>query len=378
MSLILTALSVSMLSEPALAEPYLALREGYTCAQCHVNHTGGGMRTEFGNIYSQTALPAWPVQPGDDAERGSAVDLRLSDSVAVGGNFRLNHTTVMATESTYLNPASGNERVTGSIDTQHQFSVPEGNLYVRAELVPDHVAVYLDQVLTPGFDIREAFAIAEALPGGTYVKAGKLLQPFGMRILDDDASTRVVTQYRYDTPQLGVEAGVDTERVQAAIAVTNSGGGALGKKFVGNAAVVFRPVRFGVSAAHTDEATGEKAISKEAFGVYGGLGVGRLVVLGEIDTVIDIGGKDAGTQLVSLIEADVLLVQGLNLKIAGDTHDRDVANPEDHRSRLVAGLEFFPVQFLQTSLFYQARFDVPQAAAAAKADRLTLQLHGFF
>src|SRR5262249_58083674 len=41
----------------SLADPAFAVRTGYACQQCHLNRTGGGMRTSFGGLYGQLTLP---------------------------------------------------------------------------------------------------------------------------------------------------------------------------------------------------------------------------------------------------------------------------------------------------------------------------------
>src|SRR5207302_5272091 len=90
-------LTTALLAPAAsLAEPYLAVRTGAKCMVCHVNPTGGGKRTEFGSIYSQTAMAAERL----DLRTGKAVPAgasepeswtgRLNDQFAVGADLRAN------------------------------------------------------------------------------------------------------------------------------------------------------------------------------------------------------------------------------------------------------------------------------------------------
>lgn len=351
----------------AQAEPYMAVREGLPCGQCHINRTGGGLRTGFGNVYAQTALPAWTW--GEHV--GTVVSGDLAEAVAVGANLRLNHTTVLPEESVYQG------EVIGTQELEQSFSIPEGNLYLALNLLPDRVRVYFDQTVAPFFGLREAVILIEDLPAGSYVKAGQLLQPYGLRILDDDASIRTVTQVRYDTPQLGLEAGIDHKPVHVAVATTNGGGTGLGGKVTGTGAVVFRRFRLGASGAWVDETVDDEEPARRWLGGgYGGVSIGRLTLLGEVDAVVT--SADDRTQLAALAEGDLLVARGVNAKLAYDWHDRNAAVAENHRSRVVGGLELFPAQFVQVSLLYHLRLDLPQAPAADRADRLVAQLHGFF
>ena len=59
--LVLGTLAGLFASGRAQAEPYLAVEAGLKCAQCHVNPTGGGKRTAFGELYARNQISARAV-----------------------------------------------------------------------------------------------------------------------------------------------------------------------------------------------------------------------------------------------------------------------------------------------------------------------------
>src|SRR5262245_60247475 len=65
------------------AEPYLAVRAGSQCAQCHVDPAGGGLRNPAGIIYGQTQLPAHQVRPADSIWTGE-----VGKMLQLGGDLR--------------------------------------------------------------------------------------------------------------------------------------------------------------------------------------------------------------------------------------------------------------------------------------------------
>ena len=84
---LLVALAASLLTGLAHAEPYLAIANGYKCSQCHVNPTGGGLRTPFGNVFAQTVLPARHLDTGTDTWTG-----QINRFIALGGDLRFDGT----------------------------------------------------------------------------------------------------------------------------------------------------------------------------------------------------------------------------------------------------------------------------------------------
>ena len=80
-----SALALIAFAGAAQAEPYLAAQMGLKCAQCHVNPTGGGMRTVFGNAFAQTQLAAKRIGGDEDMWTGQVMKF-----LSVGGNARAN------------------------------------------------------------------------------------------------------------------------------------------------------------------------------------------------------------------------------------------------------------------------------------------------
>lgn len=352
------AVSVSGPSDNPAHEPYLAVRTGLKCSACHTNVTGGGNRTTFGNVFAQTGLPFAPAS--------SVVRKQVAEFLGVGFDLRGEGVAIVEGDPEAVNQP----RTAANLDV--------AQVYLAAAFLEERLQLYVDQTVGPDRAVaREAFAMVRRLPLDGYAKAGKFLLPFGLRVQDDDELIRLpVTGVGYLTPEQGVEVGIEPGPLALSVALTN---GTVvetnsSKRLTSRASVVFPSFRVGASAS-LDERPG--AERRELIGAFGGVRVGPLVLLGEVDLVRNIGG---GTleELVVYGEADWLVRRGVNLKVTHGRHDpdRDAANEIPTRTRV--GAELFPIPFLRLAAFYAALADPRSPGGPTDLDRVTVEAQVHF
>lgn len=360
------------------AEPYMAVRGGYKCGQCHINRTGGGMRTEFGVIYSQTVLPNTFINFSDEDAFFSG---KAGSKISAGANLRVSDKTIF-----------GVDRPRGTSQFDNSIEIPEGNFYIKLDLINNFLSFYVDETILPaGARNREAFALIYNLPLNSYLKAGRMLLPFGYRILDDNSFIRQRTGYNYDNQDIGMEIGLEPGPFSFSVAITNGTQGAsennIDKQisFVGSA--VFRKFRIGGSFSR-NKIPGEPTDKiTTMFGAFAGLYTGRFTWLGEADIIQprqekeEQTDKDArkkfGDQLALYSSLNFLLIKGANIRVAYDYFDPRTKWKEDERTRLTFGLEIFPIQFLQVGIFYRILDSIPQKPKENE-NRFIVEFHVFF
>ena len=347
----------------AQAEPYLAQREGYKCSKCHTNRTGGGKRTAFGFQYGLTHLDAFAKAPATTRPapaRPWMPDPNLGDWVSVGANLRLAHTTLFADE------------------IHNTFQNPEADIYLEIK-AGRLVTLYTDTSVAEGsVEAREAFGML-AFDFGLSIKAGVILLPYGLRIWGDDEFIRQVTGFGFDSPDLGVEIGVERGVFGAYLAASNGAGAGLDsddhKRLSLHTELTFAPFRVALSGTYN--ATDDRS----AFGgaVTLGASLGRVTLLTEFDVLATHYDKQDETvySLVAYAELDVLIIRGLNLRVSYGFHDPAMDVEEDQRMSIRAGFEHYPVPFAAMGLFYTFRDSVPQDEVG-NADSLHAELHLFF
>jgi hypothetical protein len=343
-----------------LSEPYIAIRTGLKCSSCHINRTGGGQRTRMGAGYGTQDLP-WKKINLQERNIPSYWSLH-DDLVALGGDFRfLNDTTFVED------------------DTANTFQTDKVDLYLTFQLLPDRLTLYSDTSLAPGGTReREIAAIIDISPGRSWVKAGKFVLPYGLRLEDDQAFIRQFTGFTFNNPDLGVEIGYEPSHWSLVASATNGTAGSVDnntdKQIVGSAAYVHQNFRVGVSGSFNK---GEAAETNSA-ALWGGFHLGPAVLLGEFDFVHD--EPDATTkrdQIITYAEIDYLITQGWNIKAAYEYYDPDTSIDENQRDRVLIGVEPFIIPFLQLGVYYRFNQSIPQNKLQ-NADELTFRLHIYF
>jgi len=354
----LLALS-TLLGGHALAEPYLAVRYGLKCQTCHVNPTGGGLRTNFGDVFSQTELPAHTVRGDWGLWTGE-----VTKWLRVGGNLRYD---------------ANFTRTPGEANVDH-LQIQQGRMYAEAEPIPNRLIFYVDEQMTPGPGApinHEAYAILWGASHDWYLKAGRMYLPFGFRFEDQTAFVYDVSSITMYSPDNGLEFGWLHGHWDAQVTVSNAtAAGDLpstnGKEYGLQASYVESGWRAGV-AAHDDDSPFAR---RKILGIFGGMHTGPVDWLGEIDSVENEVGS-INREAAALVEADWLIARGSNLKLTLERFDPNRDVHDDRRSRYSLVYELTPVQFVQLRAGVRDYYG-PRRIPSQSSNLYFIQLHLFF
>jgi hypothetical protein len=336
------------------AEPYFAIMTGQKCAACHVNGTGGGKRTEYGNAFAQTQLPARVPEKFWNGQ--------VMEHLAVGGNLRAG--------------ATGTD-IDGT-DDSFEFDLEEALVYVEVPLLDDRVTFYFDERVSPDVTNREAFALVRFPERSAYLKAGKMFLPFGWRLEDDSEFVRQVSGINYNTPDEGIEGGLDIGAASLQLALSNgtAGGNEIdrGKQWSAVGSWVKSAWRIGASANFNDADEDDRTM----YGVFAGLKTGPVSWLAELDHVDDEALGTAGReQDIGFLEANWWIRRGHNLKVSYGYYEPDDDVDEDERVRYSLVYEYMPFAYVQLRAGVRSNDGIPQNAVQ-NAEFYFLQLHAFF
>jgi len=336
------------------AEPYLAVRTGLKCMSCHVNPTGGGKRNAFGRIYGESILPSKPT----DKPLGSL----FGDRFDIGGNLR----------------ASFKANRTQNQKNSSAFNTDRANIYIEAKLIPDKLSFYLDQQFAPGSDNRESWLKLQNKEGSTYLKAGKIFQPYGLRLEDDDALVRSVPGINFSTPDNGLELGLEKGPWSTQLSLTNgSAGGAetnKGKQIGARVEYIQPKWRLGASA-NINKGDSQDRQMQNIFAGFKWLDSEFLV---EADHIKDTNtSKGDIEQIATHFEINKEVKKGHNVKLSMEYLDPNLDIDEDHRSRTSLIWEHTPVPMLQVRIGLRSNKGIPQNDEQ-NSEEAFLQLHGFF
>jgi hypothetical protein len=340
----------------AVAEPYLAIQNGYKCVACHVNPTGGGLRNEFGVIYSENVLPARTLPPGFPTWSG-----RIASFLRAGWDAR----------------ASWSRTRVPNNPTQEQRQLDQLRLYADINVIPERLGLYLDEKVAPkNAQEYEGYVRLNDAAHGWYLKGGKFYLPFGLRLQDQTSFVRELSGISMTTPDTGVELGLEQTSWSAQLDYSNDIGNAsaASRHQISAQFVWVQPIyRLGAAASTASTSNGNRRLGA----LFAGLRTGTIAWLGEIDLVRDDGFADgARTMLATLGEIDWALHRGQNFKLTAEYQDPDRAVHEDQFARWSAVYEFTPLPFLQLRAGYRLYRGIPQNDSQNRQTAF-VELHGY-
>ena len=345
----------------ARALPRYSARYEQNCALCHVNPTGGGMRSAY--AVQQLIPKEFAISPATP-EMLKDIDPKIGKHLSIGTDFR--ELFLLESENSLLAPPQG-------------FFPMQADLYVLFQLDPRFL-LYYNRGMSGAY---EAYGLANILPWDGYVKAGRFVPPYGWKF--DDHTMFVRHEEGFEPPANtdgGVEVGFAPEPFGISVALVNgargatldndrrlaSSGIASGRFHVGPVAGLLGLSGFVQPGINVDQSSG---------GFFGYLSAWNVTWVAQSDWVRRHAVNSApNTGIVSSQELTVLLRRGVELKSTYDFFDPDRHLRSGSKDRWGVGFDVMPRSFIVLEALYRkTRVQSGPALSDNGYDEGLFQLH---
>lgn len=345
------AMATFLVGVRASALPRYQARYEQECALCHVNPTGGGMRTSYATqdlVPREFALGHRPTRPP------------LTLPFAAGVSFGVDHRELYTT----ADPSSE------GLD----FFLMQTDVY--AAFQPDSsVLLYVDRGMSGTF---ETFGMYYCLPWHGYLKAGRFIAPYGWKY---DDHTHFVREYLGFTPttmsDVGLEAGISPPSGNVQLAILNGNRGSTvgaDRRLAASISGTYRLRAGPVAASLGGSGYREEAGRLSMGGAHSYLAVGYLAWVGEVDLVHEeLATEESVERLVTTHELSFTPVQGLEILGTLDFLDPDVHRSSGSTDRWGGGIQLF----LHPSMVLSGSYTTTRSSPPTGADsrNLVAQIH---
>lgn len=394
---------LSLWTNAGLALPRFALMAGTRCASCHVNPTGGQMRNEYGaSFFSVDALPVRSsvaaegeqdsTMESDEEEEEFTFSAKISDNISIGADYRSQFIYSFAEDPSDMEKGKS------------AFHAMTAGLYGAATISKNVTFYFKQDILNSGyygaFVGPEVFAVAKVLPNKWYVKGGTFLPDYGWRIDDHTAYTRggdigfipggatnSGLMFLPNYKDIGIEVGGYAGGLFVTGGVFNGTGNTSKIAFEKDKAYSLKAEYMGKMSS-MNYRLGVSGYGYKSFkmgGILAGVGVGDLVIYGEMDwTHHQQAGMTVNEDvnaMAAFLEADYRLKQGIwaiarydKFDPLSGVRDDDLAAGTNSVGRLNLGFEIFPYSFVELRPFYRMVIEKP----STQNDQAVLHMHVWF
>lgn len=357
---------------PARAHPRFAADMGRSCAQCHVDVQGGGLRNSFGvQQYSRTILPA--ITAGDLGY--DDFDTEIHERIRLGADTRVQ----------FYDYDDGGE-------AENAFFPMQADVYFGVRPA-DHLLFYYEQNILETVAATAVWAQISDGDGEDYLRVGRFRQTYGLRIDDHTAYIRggnvgglmigrstagidPVLQGLHWKPR-NYTAGVEARYALMDMAVTGSVGKRPADDEYSYAADLSMPYSLGPLKGFGGVSWFRGSYYGRIdpysyYGIYTGVSVGPMVFLAELDAAEDYAAEDARS-MAAYGEVTWSVREWIHLRGEYHLFDADTGSQDDRLDMYAAGIELFPVPFVEIEPLF--RYVEAEADPDFSRSEFILQVH---